>query len=75
MIKIYTQQNCPECEQAKIFFDTQQIPFEVFDITHNEKLKKYVMFELGVYHTPVIVIQDIIIPGFQKERITSLLCK
>ena len=75
LIQIYTQQNCPDCTRAKLFFEAQSTPFQLIDITHDIQTKKYVMFELGVYTTPVIVIGKNIFAGFQEKEIQAILQK
>ena len=72
-IVIYTQPNCPPCEFTKLFFKNHSIAFEEKNIASNAKAKKEMMNKYNAFSTPVIVINDEAIIGFDQERIEALL--
>lgn len=36
MITIYSKSNCPHCDDAKEYFNTNDIPFEAIDVSKDE---------------------------------------
>lgn len=43
MLTVYSKPNCPACEKAKQLLKTNNIDFEVVDISTNEKAKSFVL--------------------------------
>lgn len=70
---IYTQPNCPPCEFTKLFLKNHDVPFEEKNIARDQKAKKEMMTKYDAYSTPVIVINDEVLIGFDQERIEALL--
>ena len=72
---IYTQPSCPPCEFTKLYLKNHNISFEEKNIATNTKAKKEMMNKYNAFSTPVIVINDEAIIGFDQERIEQLLGK
>jgi len=70
---IYTQPSCPPCEFAKLYFKNHDISFIEKNIARDQKAKKEMMNKYDAFSTPVIVINDEAIIGFQQEKIEALL--
>lgn len=73
IVKIYSTPTCPYCIRAKSYLQEKGIPFENYDVSSDEeKLQEMVKVsnQLGV---PVIVVDDKIIVGFDRERPEQLL--
>ncbi|MBD3106906.1 glutaredoxin family protein [Bacillus sp. AGMB 02131] len=70
---IYSQSNCPPCEFAKLYFKNHDIAFEEKNITRDKKAKNEMMVKYDAFSTPVIVINEQAIIGFDQERIEELL--
>lgn len=70
---IYSTPTCTYCNMAKDFFKDNNIEFENFDVS-TDPIKRQEMIEksqqMGV---PVIFIEDQMIIGFDKDRISQLL--
>ena len=72
---VYSQSNCPPCEFAKLYFKNDNIPFIEKNITRDSKAKTEMMVKYDAFSTPVIVINDQPIIGFDQEKIEELLSK
>lgn len=70
---LYTQPACPPCEFTKLFLKNHDIPFEEKNIARNSKAKKEMINKYNAYSTPVLIIEDEVIMGFDQERIEQLL--
>lgn len=74
-IIIYTASSCPHSQEAKYFFKQKKLDFKEFDILKSaEKARK--MEELsGQSGTPVIIIDDKVVTGFDQEKLKDYLAK
>ncbi|MEH6940305.1 glutaredoxin family protein [Bacillus sp. JJ722] len=70
---VYTQPNCPPCEFTKLYLKNHGIPFEEKNIARDSKAKKEMMVKYDAYSTPVIVIGEEVLIGFDQEKIEKLL--
>ena len=70
---LYTQSNCPPCEFAKLYFKNNNITFIEKNITRDSKAKTEMMVKYDAFSTPVIVINEQPIIGFDQEKIEELL--
>lgn len=62
MFKLYTQENCPNCESVKNFLKENNISFEEVDVNADTKARAFmIMNDLEV--TPAIVADGKIICG------------
>ena len=60
------------CEKAKEFLSQQNVDFTERAIVNDEKAFAE-LEELGIMTTPVIVIDDEVIVGFDRKRLQQLL--
>jgi len=74
-IKVYSTPTCPYCKMAKEFLKEQNVEFENIDISTNEQASKEIVDKSGQMGVPVILIDDKVIVGFNKEEILSALGK
>ncbi len=66
-IEIYTTQFCPYCEAAKGLLNEKNMPFDVFDLTNDDKLRNKTSKRAGGYQTvPMIFIDGTFIGGFTE---------
>lgn len=71
MYKLYTQQNCPNCEALKSFLDEQGLAFEELDINMDTKARAFmIMNDLEL--TPTLVADGRIISGDVDSMKVSL---
>lgn len=60
------------CEKAKEFLSQQGVSFTERDVVNDEEAFAE-LEELGIMTTPVIVIDDEVVVGFDRERLQQLL--
>lgn len=72
-ISVYGTAWCPHCHAVKEFFKEKGIKFEDIDIEKEQEKAKEMIEKSGQMGVPVIVINDEIIVGFDKEKIERLL--
>ena len=70
---LYTQPSCPPCEFAKNYLKHHSISFEEKNIARDSRAKKELMNKYDAFSTPVLVIEEEVIVGFDQERINQLL--
>lgn len=76
---VYSNQNCGYCVKQKEFLEENKIEFEERDISDVQHYQS--LLDLGGRGTPFTIIKtsetekDIIVSGFDKERLTTLLIK
>lgn len=71
-IKIYWRQYCSSCEEVFRYLDQKELKYEKVDVTHDQ-LKFDEMLRLGGIATPFIVIDQRIIPYFDKDKFNQTL--
>lgn len=72
-VKIYSTPVCPYCSALKSFLIEHNIEFEDIDISQNEKKQKEIIEKTGQMKVPIVEIDNKIIAGFDKEKISELL--
>ncbi len=72
-ITIYSTPTCHFCHMAKDFLTSKGIPFEDFNVATDLEKRKEMMDKSGQMGVPVILIEDQLIVGFDRERIEQLL--
>lgn len=63
-IKLYTADYCPYCRRAEKLLNDKGIPFESFDVTHDDSLREWLVKETGRKTVPQIFIDGKSIGGF-----------
>lgn len=72
-VKIYTSPTCVYCRMAKEYFNKNNINYEEFDVTKDEKARLEMVAKSHQLGVPVIEINDRIIVGFNREEIDKAL--
>lgn len=72
-ITIYTTSTCPYCKEAKDFFKEKGIKYKEIDVENNEKAQKEMIEKSGGMSVPVIVIEDEVMVGFDKDAVKDAL--
>ena len=73
-IEIYSTKTCTYCKKAKDYFDSKGLEYEVKMVDENPEYMNE-LTEMGFMSVPVIVMNDQIIKGFNKDVIEHLLTK
>jgi glutaredoxin-like YruB-family protein len=72
-VTIYSTPTCTYCAAAKEFFTENNVAFESHDVaTHLEKRQEMIT-KSGQMGVPVIFVDDELVVGFDKDRLTELL--
>jgi glutaredoxin-like YruB-family protein len=72
-VKVYSTPVCPYCNAIKSFLQNNGIVFEDIDVSKDEKAKDYMIEKSGQMGVPVVEIEEEMIIGFDREKITKLL--
>ena len=70
---LYTQPSCPPCEFAKKYLQHHSIPFEEKNIARDGRARKELINKYNAFSTPVLVIGEDVIIGFDQDRVNQLL--
>ena len=72
-VSIYSTPTCVYCNAAKEFFKQHDIAFDAFDVASDLEKRKEMIEKSGQMGVPVIFIDNELIVGFDKEKISQLL--
>lgn len=72
-VTIYSTPTCHFCHMAKDFFKENNVAFEDFDVATDMEKRQEMLTKSGQMGVPVIDIDNTIIVGFDKPKISSLL--
>lgn len=73
MVKVYSTPTCPYCVTLKVFLKENNIEFEDIDVSQNKQALDEMVKKSGQLGVPVAEIDDQIVVGFDKEKISQLL--
>ena len=73
MVKVYSTPTCPYCVTLKVFLKENNIEFEDIDVSQNQQVLDEMVKKSGQMGVPVVEIDDQIVVGFDKEKISQLL--
>lgn len=74
MFKLYTQENCPNCEAMKNFLNSNNITFEEVDVNKDFKARAF-MTANDLEETPALVNNGVILVGnvdVVKDKVVQL---
>lgn len=69
---IYTQPDCPGCENVRRFLNSINVPFVEKNIIEDEEAFEEFQ-QIGRLATPVVLIGDVVIWGFNKRKMLRAL--
>ncbi len=77
-IVMYTLSSCPWCEKSKNFFIDRGIPFEYIDydladVDVQERIAADVAKRGYRLSFPIVIIDDVVVAGYNPERYETLL--
>ena len=72
-VKVYSTPTCPHCIHAKEYLKSKNIDFQNIDVSIDQKAGEEMVKISGQMGVPVVVIDDNIVIGFDREKIDSLL--
>lgn len=72
-VSIYSTPTCTYCNAAKEFFKANNIPFDAYDVQADAARREEMIEKSGQMGVPVIYVDDELVVGFDKERLSQLL--
>lgn len=72
---IYSTPTCPYCQKAKAYLQEKGIEYTDVDVSGDESAQKEMIEKSGTMSVPVIDIGDVIITGFDKDKIDEALSR
>ena len=72
-VKIYTQPGCGACMNAKEYLKSKGVAFEELDITTSDSAFEELTQKYQGRGTPTIVIGEVVIQGFNRDRLEEAL--
>lgn len=72
-VTIYTTPSCVFCRMAKAFFQANQVNYTEKDVATDLPARQAMIEKSGQMGVPVIEVDNNIVIGFNKEKLTELL--
>jgi glutaredoxin 3 len=72
-VTIYSTPTCQYCQAAKEFFKEKNIPFTTHDVSTDTAKREEMIKKSGQMGVPVIFVDDEMLIGFDKDKLSSLL--
>ncbi len=72
-VKVFSTKACPYCVILKQFLNDNKIEFENLDVSENEEARREMIEKTKQMGVPVIEIDNEIVVGFDKKKISELL--
>jgi len=72
-ITIYSTPTCHFCQLAKEFLSEKNIPYTNYDVSQDAAKRQEMIQMTGQLGVPVIVINDSIMVGFDREKLAEKL--
>ena len=72
-VTIYTTPTCVYCKEAKAFFQENNIEYKEVNVAEDMEAQQYIVKKSGQMAVPVIEINDEIVIGFDKGKLSELL--
>jgi glutaredoxin-like YruB-family protein len=72
-VKIYSQPTCPDCNKVKAYLDRKGVPYEDINVQKDKKSLQEMVKRYGIKVTPVVVIGDRVMVGFNVPKIDKFL--
>jgi len=72
-VSIYTTPTCHYCQMTKEFFKENNIEYSEFDVATDMAKRTEMIEKSGQMGVPVIYVDDNMVIGFNKEKLSELL--
>jgi len=72
-VRVFSTKTCPYCVVLKQFLNDNKIEFEDLDVSENEEARKEMIEKTGQMGVPVIQVDNEIVVGFNKPKLSQLL--
>lgn len=72
-VKVYSTATCPYCKTAKDYLSSKGIAYKNIDVSEDAAAREEMVKISGQMGVPVIVIDNQVVVGFDKDKIDALL--
>jgi glutaredoxin 3 len=72
-VSIFTTQTCGYCKMAKEFFQKNNVQYNEYDVGVDLERRKEMIEKSGQMGVPVIFVDENVVVGFNKGKLTELL--
>ena len=72
-VRIYSSSTCRDCERVKDYLAGKGVPFEVINVLKDKKAREEMEQRYGVHVTPVVIVGDHVMVGFNRLKLEKLL--
>lgn len=72
-VTMYTTPTCGYCRLAKVFFKEHNVEFSEKDVTVDMAAREEMIAKSGQLGVPVITVDDAVVIGFDKGKLSQLL--
>ncbi|MEX0917097.1 MAG: glutaredoxin domain-containing protein [Candidatus Paceibacterota bacterium] len=72
-VEVYSTPSCHFCQQVKEFLTEHDIPYTEYDVAADGEKRQEMIEKSGQMGVPAVVIEDDILVGFDKKKLTELL--
>lgn len=72
-VKVFSTPTCPYCKMAKDYLTEKGVTFEEVDVSADAAGRDEMIKKSGQMGVPVIMVDNEVIIGFDKERLEGLL--
>ena len=72
-VKVFSTPTCPWCKKVKEFLSEKNIEFEDLNVAADSDARNEMIEKSGQMGVPVVLIDDKVIVGFDRDEIASTL--
>ncbi len=72
-VKVYSTPTCPWCTRVKEFLKSNKVVFEDINVSGDQEASQAMIKASKQMGVPVIIADDIVIVGFDEERLREVL--
>ena len=72
-VTIYSTPTCSHCKSAKAFFNENNVEYVEYDVALDEARRSEMIDKSGQMGVPVIEIDDKMVVGFDKDKVSEML--
>ncbi len=70
---LYTSPTCGYCGMVKSFFEENNVKYEEYDVSVDEKKSSEMVEKSGQMGVPVVTVGEEVVIGFDKNKLVELL--
>jgi glutaredoxin-like YruB-family protein len=72
-VMIYSRSTCKDCDRVKDYLKAKGVPFQDINIVKDKKAGDEMEHRYGTHITPVVVVGDRVMVGFNMLKLDKLL--